>query len=118
MKKLLLCLLSLVCVVCLFTACNKDTKYKITFQDLSVLPEGVERIQNGQGTMLSGSGNDATIYFTSGKGGSFFVTVTKQVKGEPVSIRRRIRLYRMVLIILFTVSKLCVIIIVFNRSVL
>ena len=26
--------------------------------------------------MLSGSGNDATIYFTSGKGGSFFVTVT------------------------------------------
>ena len=76
MKKLLLCLLSLVCVVCLFTACNKDTKYKITFQDLSVLPEGVERIQNRQGTMLSGSGNDATIYFTSGKGGSFFVTVT------------------------------------------
>ena len=76
MKKLLLCLLSLVCVVCLFTACNKDAKYKITFQDLSVLPEGVERIQNGQGTMLSGSGNDATIYFTSGKGGSFFVTVT------------------------------------------
>lgn len=76
MKKLLLCLLSLVCVVCLFTACNKDTKYKITFQDLSVLPEGVERIQNGQGTMLSGSGNGATIYFTSGKGGSFFVTVT------------------------------------------
>ena len=76
MKKLLLCLLSLVCVVCLFTACNKDTKYKITFQDLSVLPEGVERIQNGQGTMLSGSGIDATIYFTSGKGGSFFVTVT------------------------------------------
>lgn len=77
MKKLLLCLLSLVCVVCLFTACTKkDTKYKITFQDLSVLPEGVERIQNGQGTMLSGSGNDATIYFTSGKGGSFFVTVT------------------------------------------
>ena len=76
MKKLLLCLLSLVCVLCLFTACNKDTKYKITFQDLSVLPEGVERIQNGQGTMLSGSGNDATIYFTSGKGGSFFVTVT------------------------------------------
>ena len=41
-----------------------------------MLPEGVERIQNGQGTMLSGSGNDATIYFTSGKGGSFFVTVT------------------------------------------
>lgn len=76
MKKLLLCLLSLVCVVCLFTACNKDTKYKITFQDLSVLPEGVERIQNGQGTMASGSGNDETIYFTSGKGGSFFVTVT------------------------------------------
>ena len=26
--------------------------------------------------MLSGSGNDTTIYFTSGKGGSFFVTVT------------------------------------------
>ena len=76
MKKLLLCLLTLVCVVCLFTACNKDTKYKITFQDLSVLPEGVERIQNGQGTVLEGSGNDATIYFTSGKGGSFFVTVT------------------------------------------
>lgn len=77
MKKLLLCLLSLVCVVCLFTACNKkDTKYKITFQDLSSLPEGVERIQNGQGTMLSGSGNAETIYFTSGKGGSFFVTVT------------------------------------------
>lgn len=77
MKKLLLCLLSLVCVVCLFTACNKkDTKYKITFQDLSVLPEGVESIKNGQGTMLSGSGNDTTIYFTSGKGGSFFVTVT------------------------------------------
>lgn len=76
MKKLLLCLLSLVCVVCLFTACNKDTKYKITFQDLSVLPEGVERIQNGQGTMASGSGNVETIYFTSGKGGSFFVTVT------------------------------------------
>ena len=77
MKKLLLSLLSLVCVVCLFTACNKkDTKYKITFQDLSVLPEGVERIQNGQGTMLSGSGNTETIYFTSGKGGSFFVTVT------------------------------------------
>ena len=76
MKKLLLCLLTLVCVVCFFTACNKDTKYKITFQDLSVLPEGVERIQNGQGTMLSGSGNVETIYFTSGKGGSFFVTVT------------------------------------------
>lgn len=77
MKKLLLCLLSLVCVVCLFAACTKkDTKYKITFQDLSVLPEGVERIQNGQGTMLSGSGNAETIYFTSGKGGSFFVTVT------------------------------------------
>ena len=77
MKKLLLCLLSLVCVVCLFAACTKkDTKYKITFQDLSVLPEGVERIQNGQGTMTSGSGNAETIYFTSGKGGSFFVTVT------------------------------------------
>lgn len=77
MKKLLLCLLLLVCVVCLFAACTKkDTKYKITFQDLSVLPEGVERIQNGQGTMLSGSGNTETIYFTSGKGGSFFVTVT------------------------------------------
>ena len=76
MKKLLLCLLTLVCVVCLFTACNKDAKYKITFQDLSVLPEGVERIQNGQGTMGSGNGNDETIYFTSGKGGSFFVTVT------------------------------------------
>lgn len=76
MKKLLLFLLSLVCVACLFTACNKDTKYKITFQDLSVLPEGVERIQNGQGTMASGSGNVETIYFTSGKGGSFFVTVT------------------------------------------
>ena len=86
MKKLLLCLLSLVCVVCLFTACNKkDTKYKITFQDLSVLPEGVESIKNGQGTMLSGSGNDTTIYFTSGKGGSFFVTVTFKdgyVKGD------------------------------------
>lgn len=78
MKKLLLCLLSLVCVVCLFTACNKeeDARYKITFQDLSVLPEGVESIKNGQGTMASGSGNDVTIYFTSGKGGSFFVTVT------------------------------------------
>lgn len=77
MKKLLLCLLSLVCVVCLFAACNKkDTKYKITFQDLSVLPEGVESIQNGQGTMTSGSGNAETVYFTSGKGGSFFVTVT------------------------------------------
>ncbi len=76
MKKLLLCLLSLVCVVCLFTACNKDAKYKITFQDVSVLPEGVERIPNGQGTIVSGSGNEETIYFTSGKGGSFFVTVT------------------------------------------
>ena len=76
MKKLLLCLLSLVCVVCLFTACNKDAKYKITFQDLSVLPEGVESIKNGQGTIVSGSGNEETIYFTSGKGGSFFVTVT------------------------------------------
>lgn len=78
MKKLLLCLLSLVCVVCLFAACNKekDARYKITFQDLSTLPEGVERIQNGQGTMLSGSGNAETVYFTSGKGGSFFVTVT------------------------------------------
>lgn len=76
MKKLLLCLLSLVCVVCLFAACKKDSRYKITFQDLSTLPEGVERIQNGQGTMLSGSGNAETIYFTSGKGGSFFVTVT------------------------------------------
>lgn len=77
MKKLLLCLLSLVCVVCLFTACTKkDTKYKITFQDLSSLPEGVESIQNGQGTMISGSGNAETVYFTSGKGGSFFVTVT------------------------------------------
>ena len=77
MKKLLLCLLSLVCVVCLFTACNKkDTKYKITFQDLSSLPEGIENIKNGQGTMTSGSGNAETVYFTSGKGGSFFVTVT------------------------------------------
>ncbi len=69
--------MSIVCVVCLFAACNKkDTKYKITFQDLSSLPEGIESIKNGQGTMLSGSGNDTTIYFTSGKGGSFFVTVT------------------------------------------
>ena len=76
MKKLLFFLLSLVCVVCLFTACNKDTKYKITFQDLSVLPEGVESIKNGQGTMVSGNGDVETIYFTSGKGGSFFVTVT------------------------------------------
>ena len=76
MKKLLLCLLTLVCAACLFAACNKDAKYEITFQDLSVLPEGVERIQNGQGTMASGSGNVETIYFTSGKGGSFFVTVT------------------------------------------
>lgn len=78
MKKLLLCLLSLVCAVCLFTACNKeeDARYKITFQDLSVLPEGVESVKNGQETMASGSGNDETIYFTSGKGGSFFVTVT------------------------------------------
>lgn len=41
-----------------------------------MLPEGIESIKNGQGTMLSGSGNDTTIYFTSGKGGSFFVTVT------------------------------------------
>ncbi len=41
-----------------------------------MLPEGVERIQNGQGTMTSGSGNAETVYFTSGKGGSFFVTVT------------------------------------------
>lgn len=76
MKKLLLCLLSLVCAACLFAACNKDAKYKITFQDTSVLPEGVESIKNGQGTMTSGSGNVETIYFTSGKGGSFFVTVT------------------------------------------
>lgn len=76
MKKLLLCLLSLVCVVCLFAACKKDSRYKITFQDLSSLPEGVESINNGQGTMTSGSGNAETIYFTSGKGGSFFVTVT------------------------------------------
>lgn len=76
MKKLLLCLLSLVCVVCLFAACKKDSRYKITFQDLSSLPEGVESIQNGQGTMTSGSGNAETVYFTSGKGGSFFVTVT------------------------------------------
>lgn len=76
MKKIILFLLTLVCVACLFAACDTDARYKITFQDLSVLPEGVERIQNGQGTMLSGSGNDATIYFTSGKGGSFFVTVT------------------------------------------
>lgn len=68
--------MTLACVACLFAACDTDARYKITFQDLSVLPEGVERIQNGQGTMLSGSGNDATIYFTSGKGGSFFVTVT------------------------------------------
>lgn len=76
MKKLILCLLSLACVVCLFASCKKDDRYKITFQDLSVLPEGVERIINGQGTMLSGSGDTETIYFTSGKGGSFFVTVT------------------------------------------
>lgn len=76
MKKIILFLLTLACVACLFAACDTDARYKITFQDLSVLPEGVERIQNGQGTMLSGSGNDATIYFTSGKGGSFFVTVT------------------------------------------
>lgn len=76
MKKIILFLLTLVCVACLFAACDTDTRYKITFQDLSVLPEGVERIQNGQGTIVSGSGNDATIYFTSGKGGSFFVTVT------------------------------------------
>ncbi len=41
-----------------------------------MLPEGVESIKNGQGTMTSGSGNVETIYFTSGKGGSFFVTVT------------------------------------------
>ena len=76
MKKLILCLLSLACVVCLFASCKKDDRYKITFQDLSALPEGVERILNGQGTMLSGSGDTETIYFTSGKGGSFFVTVT------------------------------------------
>ena len=76
MKKMLLCALTLVFALCLFVACNKDTKYKITFQDVSVLPEGVERIQNGQGTMTSGSGNVSTIYFTSGEGGSFFVTVT------------------------------------------
>ena len=76
MKKIILFLLTLVCVACLFTACDTDARYKITFQDLSVLPEGVERIQNGQGTMASGSGNVETIYFTSGKGGSFFVTVT------------------------------------------
>ena len=76
MKKLILCLLSLACVVCLFASCKKDDRYKITFQDLSALPEGVERIINGQGTMLSGSGDSETIYFTSGKGGSFFVTVT------------------------------------------
>ncbi len=76
MKKIILFLLTLVCVACLFAACDTDARYKITFQDLSVLPEGVERIQNGQGTMGSGSGNDYTIYFTSGKGGSFFVTVT------------------------------------------
>lgn len=68
--------MTLACVACLFAACDTDARYKITFQDLSVLPEGVERIQNGQGTIVSGSGNDATIYFTSGKGGSFFVTVT------------------------------------------
>ena len=76
MKKIILFLLTLVCVACLFAACDTDARYKITFQDLSALPEGVERIQNGQGTMGSGSGNDFTIYFTSGKGGSFFVTVT------------------------------------------
>ena len=76
MKKIILFLLTLVCVACLFAACDTDARYKITFQDLSVLPEGVERIQNGQGTIVSGSGNDETIYFTSGKGGSFFVTVT------------------------------------------
>ena len=63
MKKLLLCLLLLVCAACLFTACNKDTKYKITFQDLSVLPEGVESIKNGQGTMASGNENVEIIYF-------------------------------------------------------
>lgn len=72
MKRLLLCLLSLVCAVCLFAACNKDTRYKITFQDLSALPDGIESVKNGQGTMASGSGNVETIYFTSGKGGSFF----------------------------------------------
>ena len=76
MKKIILFLLTLVCVACLFAACDTDARYKITFQDLSVLPEGIERIQNGQGTIVSGSGNDFTIYFTSGKGGSFFVTVT------------------------------------------
>lgn len=76
MKRLHLCLLSLVCAVCLFAACNKDTRYKITFQDLSALPDGIESVKNGQGTMASGSGNVETIYFTSGKGGSFFVTVT------------------------------------------
>lgn len=76
MKKIILFLLTLACVACLFAACDTDTRYKITFQDLSVLPEGVERIQNGQGTIVSGSGNVETIYFTSGKGGSFFVTVT------------------------------------------
>lgn len=68
--------MTLVCVACLFAACDTDARYKITFQDLSVLPEGVESVKNGQGTMASGSGNDETIYFTSGKGGSFFVTVT------------------------------------------
>lgn len=76
MKKIILFLLTLVCVACLFAACDTDTRYKITFQDLSALPEGIERIQNGQGTIVSGSGNVSTIYFTSGKGGSFFVTVT------------------------------------------
>jgi lipoprotein len=76
MKKIILFLLTLACVACLLAACDTDARYKITFQDLSVLPEGVERIQNGQGTMASGTGDVETIYFTSGKGGSFFVTVT------------------------------------------
>ena len=74
MKKIVLCLLTVLCIAALFTACNKDTRYKISIQDAG-LPEGMESIQAGQGTMIEGNEKGSTIYFTSGKGGSFFVTV-------------------------------------------
>lgn len=50
--------------------------------------------------------------FHGGNRGSIPLGVTRQVKGEPVSIRRRIRLYRILLIIFFTTSKFHIVLII------
>ena len=57
--------------------------------ETTTAPRGLYRWPRGQAVKTSP--------FHGGNTSSILVGVTKQVKGEPVSIRRRIRLYRMVL---------------------